>query len=318
MEQTGPERTARFGKGSFAARCLARVIDAAAALGCRTPAPVAHALAAAGGHLEWALNPGKRRQLAANLVHALPGEVANGGARRRSVRRLVRREIVNEAHRSADLLWALGRPDAFLESVELHGIEHARRVADAGCGMILLGTHIGGWEVATAVPAATLSAPTHVVVADDWIAWAIEHARVAAGLCVVYAGRSGVELLRILRRGEILLLLGDDPRHGSHVDRVRFLDGEADVAAGPVLLARLAQVPIVTFTVLPIGRRRWRIVVDEALSPPARVDGAAGEHEVRQLIADRWSETIRRRPDLWAASFPIAWHDVPFEPEQVR
>jgi lauroyl/myristoyl acyltransferase len=284
------------------------VIDASAWVGCRTPAPIAHAMATVGGHLEWSLRPRKRRQLAANLAHALPADVT-GESRRRAVCRLVRREMVNEAHRSADLLWALGRPDAFLESVELPGIEHAGRVVDAGHGVILLGTHVGGWEVATAAPAATLSAPTSVVVADDWIAWAIEHARVAAGLRVVYAGRSSLELVRILRRGEIVLLLGDDPRHGAHHDRVRFLDAQADVAAGPVRLARLAQAPIVTFTVLPLGRRRWRIVVDEALLPPGRESGASGEHELRQQIADRWSETITRWPDHWAASFPITWHD---------
>ena len=68
------------------------------------------------------------------------------------VRRTVRREIVNEAHRSADLLWALGRPDEFLTTVELDGIENINEAAAQGRGVILSGIHLGGWEVATAVP----------------------------------------------------------------------------------------------------------------------------------------------------------------------
>ena len=46
-----------------------------------------------------------RRTLAVNLAHAVGAEPAS-----RRVRRLVRREIVNEAKRSADLLWAIAQP----------------------------------------------------------------------------------------------------------------------------------------------------------------------------------------------------------------
>src|SRR6266542_3272214 len=99
-----PRPQAPFGRGPVAARILAKVIDGSAWAGSHVPAPVTHALAVAGGHAEWALRPGKRQALATNLAHAvglLPDD--------RQVRRSVRREIVNEARRSADLLWALGR-----------------------------------------------------------------------------------------------------------------------------------------------------------------------------------------------------------------
>jgi 2-phospho-L-lactate transferase len=100
---------------------LATVIDGAIWAGCRVPAGVAHTLATIGGHAEWTVRPAKRRGLAVNIAHAL-GTTPDDPA----VRRTVRREIVNEAHRSADLLWALGRPEDFLATVELDGIEHAR------------------------------------------------------------------------------------------------------------------------------------------------------------------------------------------------
>ena len=108
---------------------LARVIDGAAWVGCRIPAGVAHGIATVGGTCEWAARPGKRRALAANLAHAvgLPADSPR-------VRRLVRREMVNEAHRSADLLWALGRRERFLATVTMEGGEQrpARGGARAG------------------------------------------------------------------------------------------------------------------------------------------------------------------------------------------
>jgi lauroyl/myristoyl acyltransferase len=280
------------------------VIDGAAWAGSRVPAGLAHALAALGGHAEWALRPGKRRRLATNLAHAvgsLPGTA--------DVRRLVRREIVNEAHRSADLLWALGRPDELLASAELSGVEHARQAATAGKGLIIAGVHVGGWEIATAVPRAALPVPTTVIVADDWLAWAIEHMRATAGLRIMYRTAPAIRAARLLRAGEALLVLADDgwgaePR----TYPVRFLDATADLPAGAVALARLCQSPIVTFTVLPIGRRRWQVLVEPPVPPPPRDGGPDGEQAALQVLADRWSTVIRAHPDQWAAAYRIRWH----------
>ena len=298
-----PRPQAPFARGPAAARVLARVIDGAAWVGCRIPPEVAHGIATVGGTCEWAARPGKRRALAANLAHAVG--LPPGAPR---VRRLVRREMVNEAHRSADLLWALGRRERFLATVTMEGGERARRAADEGRGVILAGIHLGGWEVATPVPAWLLDVPVTVIVADDWLAWAIDHKRGHAGMRVMYRSEPALRAARLLRRGEALLLLGDDEA-GSDVRsfEVRFLDGRAILPGGIVSLARLSGAPIVCFYVLPEGPRRWRVVVDEAVAAPERSEGEAGEHRVLQVLADRWSEVIRAQPEQWAASHRIRW-----------
>jgi lauroyl/myristoyl acyltransferase len=266
---------------------------------------LAHGLASVGGHLEWAARPAKRRRLATNLAHAIGEPV---GAR--AVRRLVRREFVNEAHRSADLLWAVGRPEEFLANVEVVGREHATAAVNRGRGVVVAGIHLGGWEVASAVPAEVFPVPLTVLVADDWLAWAIEHVRKDAGLKIAYRSGSALGLVRVLQRGEALLLLGDDAWGGaSHRRTVRFCDGRADLAAGVASLARLTGSPIVTFSVLPTAPRRWRVVVDPPLDPPAGSRRDGGDERVLQDLADRWTAVIRAHPDQWAASFPIAWRD---------
>lgn len=300
-----PRPNAPFLRGPLAARVLARVIDAAAWSGSRVPAGLAHNLAVVGGTAEWAARPAKRRHLAVNLAHAVGCSPDDP-----RVAALVRRQIVNEAHRSADLLWALGRPAELLRTTALEGVEHARSAASEGRGVILAGIHVGGWEVATAIPRAVLPVPTTVIVADDWLAWAIEHARVAAGLRILYRTEPAIRAARLLRSGEALLVLGDD---GWGADprgiAVRFLDSRALLPAGIVSLARLSGAPIVCFYVLPVGPRRWRVVVDPVVEPPGRRAGEDGERRVLQALADRWSEVIRMYPEHWAASYRIRWLD---------
>lgn len=171
----------------------------------------------------------------------------------------------------------------------------------------MAGVHVGGWEVATAVPAHLLDAPTAVVVADDWLAWAIEHARVTAGLRVLYPHEAALASARHLSAGGAVLVLGDDPRFATHRIEVTFLGRRVALAGGPAALARIAQVPIVTFHVLPLGPRRWRVTVDPPIAPPAPGSGAEGERAILQELADRWTALIRANPGHWAAVYDIDW-----------
>ena len=272
-------------------------------MACRLPVGVAQVFAVVGGHGEWALRRTKRRILAENLAHALgalPGTPV--------VRRTVRHEIVNEARRSIDLLWAIGRPNALLANVDVVGIENVAGALDRGHGALLAGAHVGGWEVVAAVPAAIFPAPTTALVADNWLAWAMQHVRSTSGLRVIYRTTPGLLLSRVLQRGEALLVLGDDatgadPRRY----RVRFCDSVAALPAGIVTLARLNGAPILPFAVLPAGPRQWRAVIEPPIEPPPRNSGVAGETTTLQELADRWSALIRAHPEHWAASFPVAW-----------
>jgi KDO2-lipid IV(A) lauroyltransferase len=282
---------------------LARVIDGAVFVGARLPVRVTHTFALIGGHAEWALRPKKRRLLSTNLAHAV-------GRPRMSaeVRRLVRREFVNEARRSADLLWAIGKRDELLETFETEGMEHVNNLLDAGRGVVLASLHIGGWELAGAVPAAQMHAPASVIVADNWLAWAMQHVRRVEGLRTIYRSAPLMSAVRALQRAEVLLVLGEDatgapPRKYA----VRFGDAVARLPAGVVSLARLGDAPIVPFSVLPLGPRKWKASMEPPIEPPRRADGAEGEAHVMQQLADRWTAQVRAHPEHWAACFPIAW-----------
>lgn len=302
-----PRPDAPFGRGPVAARVLAHVIDAAAAVGSRLPVSVTWALATIGGHAEWAARPGKRRRLRINLAHA-----TGQPERSHRVRQAVRHEFVNEARRSADLLWAIGRPGDFFASVDVVGAEHANDIFATGRGAVLAGLHVGGWELAAALPGRVLAAPTTVIVADNWLAWAMQHVRAASGMHMVHRS-SPIAAARALRRGEALIVLGDDswgPRPRRH--RVRFCDAFAELPAGVVTLAQMSRAAIVPFSVLPVGPRKWRVTIETAIEPPARDDDdPAAVVAVLQQVADRWTAVITNHPEHWAASFHVAWQDRP-------
>jgi len=293
---------APFGKGPVAARILRGAILTASAVGGRLPVGVAHRIAAAGGSVEWAVRPAKRRRLAENLCHALG--LPSGDP---AVRALVRREIANEARRSADLLWALARPDELLATTRVDGTEHIVEALSYGRGVLLVTTHVGGWEVATALPRAVVPVRTSAIVTDDWIAWAVEGLRERAGLGIVYDSEPVSRAARLLRDGEAVLVLGDYAKAGMRTYPVRLLDAVVELPAGPVTLSRLCGAPIVPFTVLPTAPRRWRVEIESPLEPPAPGAGAAGERVVLQELADRWSVTLRTHAEHWAAVYPIEW-----------
>jgi lauroyl/myristoyl acyltransferase len=297
-----PRPEAPFGRGPVAARVLRGAIVGASAVVGRVPAGVVVPLASLGASVEWASRPAKRRRLATNLSHAVGLPQAHP-----EVKALVRREVRSEALRSVDFLWALAKPDELLETTEVEGREHLARALERGNGVLLVSTHVGGWEVVTAMPRELVPVPTTAIVTDDWLAWAVEGLRLRAGLGIMYDSEPVSNAVRLLRAGEALLVLGDYAKEGMRTRPVRLLDAVAELPAGPVVLARLCGAPLVPFSVLPLGPRRWRVVIEPPIDPPERRGGAEAERAVLQELADRWSVTLREHAEHWAAVYPMTW-----------
>ena len=300
-----PRPDAPFGRGPLAARVLRGAIVAASATAGRLPVGVVQRASQLGGTVEWAARPAKRRRLAENLCHTL-GRPADDPA----VRELVRREVRNEAQRSADFLWALARPDELRATTRVDGAENVVTALERGNGVLLVSTHVGGWEVATALPQLVVPVPTTAIVTDDWLAWAVEGLRIRAGLGIVYDSEPVAKAVRILRAGGALLVLGDYAKPWMRTYPVRLLDAVAELPAGPVVLARLCGTPIVPFSVLPIAPRRWRVEIEPHLEPPPRDSAEAGERATLQELADRWTATLCAHAEHWAAVYPMTWHEA--------
>jgi lauroyl/myristoyl acyltransferase len=299
-----PRPEAPFGQGPFAARVLRGAIRAGAATGGRLPAPLAHGFAQVGGTLEWAARPRKRRILAGNLAHALGRSPSDP-----SVRRAVRQEVVNEGRRSADLLWALARPEEVLATTRVEGLDGALGVLRRGNGIILASAHLGGWEVATSLAAPVLGVPASALVTDDWLAWAVAPLRERGRMRVIYTSEPLSRVTERLRRNECLVLLGDIVVPGMRTYPTRFLDGVAELPAGVAALSRLTGAAIVPMAILPEAPRRWRVELGTPIPAPARASRRDGERTALQALADAWTATIRANVEHWAAVYPIPWRE---------
>jgi len=300
-----PRPAAPFGQGPLAARALRGAILGASAVASRLPVGAVGPLTDIGSTLEWACRPAKRRRLASNLCHTvgLPPDHPD-------VRALVRREVRNEARRSADFLWALARPAELRDTTEIRGREHIDAALARGRGVLLVSTHVGGWEVATALPKAIVPVPTTAIVTDDWLAWAVEGLRIRVGLGIMYDSEPASKAARLLRDGQAILVIGDYAKEWMRTYPVRFLDAVAELPAGIASLARLCGTPVVPFSVLPVALRRWRVEIEPPLEPPARDGGVEAETELLQQLADRWTATLRANAEHWAAVYPMTWREV--------
>lgn len=293
---------APFGRGRTAARVLRRVIGGAAVVGGRLSPRASERGAVVGGTLEWAARPRKRRVLAENLRRAL-GPDASPAA----LRAAVREEFVNEARRSGDFLWSVAHPERAADATRIDGEARLRDALVRGRGAILAGPHVGGWEVVVPFSARVRDVPLLALVEDDWLAWAVADIRARGGLATLPVSQSPLQARTVLGRGGVVVMLADFVNAGMRTAEVTLLGERIALPAGSAALARLTGAPLLPFAVLPLDTRAWRTWIGEAIEPPARASGRDGETAALQLLADAWSELLRRHPEQWAAVEPLAW-----------
>ncbi|MFN8109362.1 MAG: hypothetical protein U0Y82_05895 [Thermoleophilia bacterium] len=209
------------------------VIRTAARLCAALPAPVAAGLATVGGTVEWALRPGKRRVLAANLGHTvgLPADAPD-------VHRLVRRNMQAGARRAAGMLWALDRPSTAARRVRIEPAGRLRDVLAEGRGVVLTSAHVGPFESVAAVAHVLPDGVAMAVVAEDTrTGRAMAPLRRRMGVRVVDTATGFRPAVDLLRAGNIVVVIADLHRDGMRGHRVPFLDGTL---------------------IVPGARRRWR------------------------------------------------------------
>ena len=238
-----------------------------------------------GATIEWACRPAKCCRLASNLCHvvALPPDHAD-------VKTLVRKEVRNEARRSADFLWALARPGELLETTEVEGRAHLHEPSTAGAGHCSCRhTSAAGRSRCRSCRTSSPCRPPRSSPTTGSPAQSKDcgYAQ-ASGSCTTSSrrerrdtasARRGAPRARGLREG------------GERTYAVRFLDSVAELPAGPAVLARVCGAPVVPFSVLPLARRRWRIEVEPPLYAPDRNGGVEVEKVLLQKLADRWTVT---------------------------
>lgn len=192
-------------------------------------------------------------------------------------------------------------------AVTIEGQENLDRCLEGERGLVLVTAHLGHWEVGSMTVAENRPRPVHVVREDELDPQAQSFvAELLAGhpeegYKVHFSEegtRLGVELLAALRGGAVVAVQGDRPRTGTRTQSARLFGRPIELPAGPAVLGRTAEVPLLPIFVLRTGRLEARVLA----RPPifvARDDRRRDIAEAVDRIAEEIEAAIRLDPCQW-------------------
>jgi len=174
---------------------------------------------------------------------------------------------------------------------------------ERGKGLIILSAHLGPWEILGKWFMSISPMPAMGVAAVPRLAGLkepMQKLRESAGVKVVWRGEGGLSVLRHLRAGGCMFLLGDHNSKGEGID-VPFFGTPAHTILG---VAKLAVASGAMLTTMYCYRRpggRVEIFADEPLDTAPR-EGESRDDVAKRLVREytaRIETAIRRDPGQW-------------------
>jgi lauroyl/myristoyl acyltransferase len=170
-------------------------------------------------------------------------------------------------------------------------------------GVVSVTAHVGNWELAGRLLATYGARPTHVVVsAEDAPSLRRWMRRDGDGMQFVPRAHPavGIQLVRALRRGDVVALQGDRAI-GTRGDLpIPFFGRPAPFPIGPFVLARAAHVPVVPAFCLLGADGRYTIRVE----PPIAVERGGEEDAARTWVA-ALERIVTEHPTQWFNFFDV-------------
>ena len=206
-----------------------------------------------------------------------------------------------------------GQFDRF--EIDVKGLEELRRILAGGRGCLLIGAHLGSFELLRNL-SKTFETPVSAVMYEDNAAnvtGVLNTLNPDIGSRTIVPG--GVDtVLRIserLARGEMVAMLGDRWTGSERKVVCRFFGRDAAFPQGPILLAQSLRVPAMLFVGVYEGGARYRVRFEPLFGEYSgdAASRAAWVRESAQRYAGRLERLCRLAPynwfnfyDFWSAS----------------
>ena len=193
-----------------------------------------------------------------------------------------------------------------LFDLEVHGEHILNDVVAQGRGCLLLGAHMGSFEILRALGSIKKGLSIKALMYGDnsrkinSVLNAL-NPDLAANIIQVGSAEALLGINEHLEQGSLLALLGDRVVHDSKQVQCEFLGEQAEFAAAPMLLASILKVPVVLFFCLYRGDRKYEIHF-ELLADQITIDRKdrdAGARQWAQRYADRLAYYCRSAPYNW-------------------
>jgi KDO2-lipid IV(A) lauroyltransferase len=187
-------------------------------------------------------------------------------------------------------------------SIEILNVEYLNEVLSEGKGGVLLGAHIGNWEIAGAV-LSSLGYPVSAVALahkDQRVNKFFNNKREFFGEIIIQTNVALRSCLEHLKRNRLVAILGDRDfgRHGLKMD---FLGKKALIPKGAALFSLKTGAPIIPMFFLRTANDRFCFKVCKPIYPPA-VEGRINDQVMEQFISKYLcliEEEIRQNPSQW-------------------
>jgi KDO2-lipid IV(A) lauroyltransferase len=172
-----------------------------------------------------------------------------------------------------------------------------------GRGAVLVTCHFGNWDVA-ARTLAHFGCPFNLVMAreaNETTADFVRKAREDAGVRVLLSDSSvygSFNMLRALKRNEVVAMQLDRPLGGDGARSIDFFDAPAWFQAGPLRLARLAGAPIFPVFALRVGVRHYRIVLGTERTVARHASVEEMDRILTSIVAE-FEQLVRQHPEQW-------------------
>ena len=193
------------------------------------------------------------------------------------------------------------------DNVSIQGLEHLEAIRDSKRGAIMLTAHYGNWELGGAF-IASMGIPIHAVVRpvpSPALERIFNFFRQQRGLRVIPLAHAATGIAKVLKRGEVVALVGDRDFTGNGRPHA-FFGREASLPRGAAWFAHRLGVPVY----MGFATRAPDDSFILRIHPPIDPAAVQTEDEIQEKIVAVMEATIARDPCPWFIFDPF-WPRTP-------
>lgn len=246
----------------------------------------------------WFLIAGERNKTLNNLRLVFGSEKDE-----HELRKIGKEVFRNGGRNMAEFLsWEKLGHEYLRKHVKIHNGETLRRIFKEGNGIIGLTAHFGNWELLAACTAKLLNIDFSVIareMSNPYLNGMVEEIRTSMGMKVIYREKALMALLRTIRDGKGLGILGDQNIRGEGI-YIPFLGHPAKTPRGLAELIYRTRVPVVPMFII---RNKDLTSHDLIIENPLIFDLTGDKEEDLKLIAASYTSAIEK----YVRQFPEQW-----------
>lgn len=198
--------------------------------------------------------------------------------------------------------------------IKIHGLEHIQEQQTSEKGCILLGAHLGSFELLRAL-AIQNKMPFKILMYHDHNAMITKvfnnlNPDIEKAVINLADDNAMLKMNECLVAGDMIGMLGD--RHVKNDKKIscQLLNNNTDFPSGPVTLATIANVPIIFFCALYCGKNKYEIHIEKLTDAVNMPRGQRDNYvqKTTQQYVNRIEHYLKKHPYNWF-NFYDFWHD---------